>query len=125
MAGKIVNRKSPAEILTALDSKKRICSVITEGIHGCWYKEKDKPIFHMPAFIVNTVDTTGCGDVFHGAYAAALIRGESIATAVVQSSAAAAIKTTQPGGRKGIPYLEDLLGFCSQNKHIHPREINE
>jgi len=125
VAGKIVNRKSPAEILMALGSKKRICSVITDGIKGCWYKENDKPVFHMPAFKVDTVDTTGCGDVFHGAYAAALIRGESIATAVVQASATAAIKATQPGGRKGIPYLENLLDFCSQNEHIHPREINE
>ena len=125
IAGKIVNRKSPAEILMALDSEKRICSVVTDGTNGCWYKEKEKPIFHMPAFEVVTVDTTGCGDVFHGAYAAALIRGESISTAVLQSSAAAAIKATQPGGRKGIPYLENLLGFCRQNKHIHPRELNE
>jgi sulfofructose kinase len=125
MAAMIVNKKSPEGILMALDSQKRICSVITDGTNGCWYKEKDKPIFHMPAFKVDIVDTTGCGDVFHGAYAAALIRSESIPTAVLQASAAAAIKATQPGGRKGIPYLEDLLDFCSQNKHIHPQEINE
>ena len=125
VAALIVNKKSPEGILMALDSEKRICSVITDGTNGCWYKEKDKPIFHMPAFHVKTVDTTGCGDVFHGAYAAALIRGKNILTAVLQASAAAAIKATQPGGRNGIPYLENLLVFCHQNKHIHPREINE
>lgn len=123
MASKIVSKKKPDEILLALDSKKRICSAVTDGTNGCWYKEKGCPIFHMPAFKVNTVDTTGCGDVFHGAYAAALIRGESITTAVRQASAAAAIKTTQPGGRKGIPCLDDLLDFCSKNKNVKPREL--
>jgi len=71
------------------------------------------------------VDTTGCGDVFHGAYAAALIRGETITMAIRQASAAAAIKATQPGGRKGIPYLDDLFEFCEKNKDVKPRELTE
>jgi sulfofructose kinase len=49
------------------------------------------------------VDTTGCGDVFHGAYAACIAQGESVDTAVRIATAAAGIKATQPGGRAGIP----------------------
>ena len=125
MAAVITNKKLPAEILFVLDTRRRVCTVITDGSRGCWYKEKDQPIFYMPAFKVDTVDTTGCGDVFHGAYAAALIRGETISTAVLQASAAAAIKTTKPGGRDGIPNLKKLLDFCKRHEHIHPRVLNE
>ena len=78
MAAVITNKKSPDEILKALDAERRICTVITDGNRGCWFNEKDQLTFHMPAFKVDAVDTTGCGDVFHGAYAAALIRGESL-----------------------------------------------
>jgi sulfofructose kinase len=49
------------------------------------------------------VDTTGCGDVFHGAYAACIAQGESVDTTVRIATAAAGIKATQPGGRAGIP----------------------
>jgi sulfofructose kinase len=49
------------------------------------------------------VDTTGCGDVFHGAYAASLTQGESVSQAVRVATVAAGLKATQPGGRDGIP----------------------
>jgi sulfofructose kinase len=49
------------------------------------------------------VDTTGCGDVFHGAYAACIARGERVDMAIQVASAAAGLKATQPGGRRGIP----------------------
>ena len=125
MAAVITNKKSPDEILKALDAERRICTVITDGNRGCWFNEKDQPIFHMPAFKVDAVDTTGCGDVFHGAYAAALIRGETIPTAVLQASAAAAIKATKPGGRHGIPNLKKMLNFCEEHEHIHPRVLTK
>ena len=49
------------------------------------------------------VDTTGCGDVFHGAYAACVAKGETVHTAVQVATATAALKATKPGGRAGIP----------------------
>jgi sulfofructose kinase len=49
------------------------------------------------------VDTTGCGDVFHGAYAAGLARGEDVRAAIAVATAAAGIKATRRGGRAGIP----------------------
>lgn len=58
------------------------------------------------------VDTTGCGDVFHGAYAAAFTRGLP-AQARIRYAAAAALKATRPGPQSGIPTraeVEALLG---------------
>ena len=57
---------------------------------------------------MQAVDTTGCGDVFHGAYAACIARGESVARAVAVANVTAGLKATQPGGRSGIPDLETV-----------------
>jgi sulfofructose kinase len=57
----------------------------------------------VPALRVPVVDTTGCGDVFHGAYAACLASGGDVPTAVRFATVAASLKTRQPGGRAGIP----------------------
>ncbi len=67
------------------------------------------PCDHQPAFEVNVVDTTGCGDVFHGAYCALLAQGADLATRVRLASRAAALKATQPGGQAGAPTLAELL----------------
>lgn len=58
---------------------------------------------HVPAYAVDVVDTTGAGDVFHGAYALARSEGAGVPDAVRFASAAAALKCRAPGGRAGIP----------------------
>ena len=89
--------------------------VVTAGANGCWYSEHGGEVHHVPAYQVNVVDTTGCGDVFHGSYAAALARGESASRAVHVASASAAIKATLPGGRQGIPGLAAVEAFLKAN----------
>lgn len=69
----------------------------------------------VPAFQVETVDTNGCGDVFHGAYAASLVRGESIDAAIRVASAAAALKATVAGSRNGIPDRKTVDRFLTEN----------
>jgi sulfofructose kinase len=76
---------------------------VTAGDEGCWYAERDGAVKYVPALPVQVVDTTGCGDVFHGAYAACIARGESIAAAMQVATTAAGLKSMQPGGRSGIP----------------------
>jgi sulfofructose kinase len=93
----------------------RAAVVATMGDKGSWYISAEAPgqARHQEAFTVTVVDTTGCGDVFHGAYASCLARGEAMADRMRIASAAAAIKATRPGGQKGIPSraeVETLLG---------------
>jgi sulfofructose kinase len=57
----------------------------------------------MPAPRVEAVETTGCGDVFHGAYATALAAGPDIAVCLRFASAAAAVFATRPGGWRNLP----------------------
>lgn len=118
IAKAITDKNEPSEILKQLETPSRLCSVITQGDQGCWYKANKEPAYYLPAFPVNVVDTTGCGDVFHGAFSAALIHGKDHHQAVMWASAAAAIKATQLGGRKGIPNLPTLLRFIE----THPIE---
>jgi sulfofructose kinase len=66
---------------------------------------------NQPAYPVDAVDTTGAGDVFHGAYALAIGVGLAVIDAMAFAAAAAALKCTRPGGRAGIPTLEDCLAF--------------
>jgi ribokinase len=70
--------------------------------------------FHTPAFAVEAVDTTGAGDVFHGAYIVGLLHGWDLRTTALFSSAVSAMKCSQLGGRAGIPTLERVLVFLKE-----------
>ena len=94
----------------------RTCCAITAGAEGCWYAAQGQPAAHIPAYPVQVVDTTGCGDVFHGAYAFALSRGQRIGNALRLASAVAAMKARFPGGRAGIPRLEEVLKFMREHE---------
>ncbi|MDO4334022.1 MAG: carbohydrate kinase family protein [Eubacteriales bacterium] len=68
--------------------------------------------FTLPAFRVDAVDTVGAGDVFHGAFLAALLKGKTAKECARSASAVSAIKCTKIGGRAGIPdeqVLEEFL----------------
>jgi sulfofructose kinase len=67
--------------------------------------------FHTPAFKVNVVDTTGAGDVFHGAYLFGLVQGWDLARTARFASATAAIKCMHLGGRRGAPRYNDVIEF--------------
>ncbi len=88
--------------------------VITDGANGAWYRHAGKE-GHVPAFKVDVVDTTGAGDVFHGAYVYARQAGEPPSDAVRFASAVAALKCGEKGGRTGIPTLEQAKRFLNEN----------
>lgn len=104
-ACRLTGRSRIEELMDALCQAPRTATVITAGKQGCWFKEQGQEMQYFPAFTVPVVDTTGCGDVFHGSYAAAIARGESVRRSVAIASATAALKATQAGGRAGIPSL--------------------
>lgn len=89
--------------------------IVTAGAAGLWYRMADAAdVQHYPAFPVNTVDSTGCGDVFHGAYAAGLASGLGVPERIRIAAAAAAIKATTPGGQAGIPDRPRIEAFLEQ-----------
>jgi sulfofructose kinase len=68
-------------------------------------------LFLQHAYTVDTVDTTGAGDVFHGAFAFFLARGETLEEAVRYAAACSAMKCRALGGRRGIPTMDELARF--------------
>ncbi|MHB0885225.1 MAG: carbohydrate kinase family protein [Bacillota bacterium] len=72
--------------------------------------------FRLPAFPVEAVDTTGAGDVFHGAYIAGLCYGYDHRLATIYASAVAALKCQTPGGRRGIPNHQQTIAFLTQHQ---------
>jgi sulfofructose kinase len=80
---------------------------------------------YSPAFEVPCTDTTGAGDVFHGAFCYAMLANMPIQSALEFSNAAAAINCTAIGARGHIPNLsevENLIHFNAAPRH-EDREI--
>ncbi len=84
--------------------------VQTEGKDGS-YTVTRQECFHIPAFPIDVVDTTGAGDVFHGAYLAGLLHGWDLRRVAQFSTAVSAVKCTQLSGRRGIPCFEEAVAF--------------
>ena len=85
-------------------------AVITMGNRGGLHYD-GKEFGEYPIFDVPVVDSTGCGDVFHGAFITAMLRGLPLHDACVFSSAVSSLKCTKPGGRSGIPTLGEVSAF--------------
>ncbi len=90
----------------------RVAAVTLGGQGALWLD--DNGLHHQPAFASNVVDTTGAGDVFHGAYALALAEGMDIPSAMRFSSGVAALKCSHYGGRVGIPDRSEVEQFLSR-----------
>lgn len=76
----------------------------------------DDKYFEYPAFVVDAVDTTGAGDVFHGAFNYAYLQGWDVPRCARFSSAVSAIKCTRLGGRAGIPTADVVNRFLETGK---------
>jgi sugar/nucleoside kinase (ribokinase family) len=97
----------PATALKGLWHDRRDTAVVTCGRRGCYYLSGAGGPWHLPAFAIEAADTTGCGDVFHGAYASALARGQGLAERIRFASAAAALRAS----RAAIPYRAEVEQF--------------
>lgn len=86
--------------------------VVTRGEQGSITMSREQR-FATPAFEVPVVDTTGAGDVFHGAYLFGLLHDWRLEFVAEFAAAAAALKCGKLGGRAGIPNLESVTQFLA------------
>ncbi|MCD6163547.1 MAG: hypothetical protein J7K40_14195 [candidate division Zixibacteria bacterium] len=89
--------------------------VITLGADGVICAAEGK-FFHQDAFKTEVVDTTGAGDVFHGAFIYGLGKNWDLPEVIEFSSAAAALKCQRIGGRQGIPAVDEVVQFIEESK---------
>jgi sulfofructose kinase len=114
-AAQLTGLSDPAAAARALWHPACSAIVVTAGADGCWAVSGPAScsVDHQPAFSVPVVDTTGCGDVFHGAYASALARRAALRERLRVASAAAAIKAGRGSGQSGLAdrvAIDDFLG---------------
>ena len=91
------------------------CVAVTLGARGLEFLDGDR-FGRMEAFRVDVVDTTGAGDVLHGAFCWGLVEGLPLEENLRFASAAAALKCRHLGGRAGIPRREEVVRFLQQNQ---------
>lgn len=95
---------------------------ITRGEAGCqvWSPHEPAPCWY-PAFEVETVDTTGCGDVFRGAILASLLGdppAADLGSAVRFGAAAAALQAMAEGAQPAVPDLAGVQSFLASGPRV-------
>ncbi len=105
-------KESPEDAVMTILGSERAVACVTDSANGCWFAERGGKVQYLPAFKVEEiVDSTGCGDVFHGVYASALVQGYPVAERMRRAAAAAAIKLGRPGAQNGAPISAELDEF--------------
>jgi sulfofructose kinase len=89
--------------------------IITVGDRGLFWRNVSGS-GRQKAYTVRAVDTTGAGDVFHGALAACLAQKKEWLESLSYASAAGALCCTKIGARLGIPTKEEVEEFLATQK---------
>ena len=86
--------------------------IMTVGKEGVVYGDGDD-VVHVSGFTVSAVDTTGAGDTFNGAFAAARCDGLPLKEAVRFANAAAALSVQKIGAQGGMPWRSEVEEMLS------------
>ncbi len=112
-AADLLGRDDPEAALERLRSRPGQVVGVTLGADGVVADDGARRV-RVPAFEVPVADTTGAGDVFHGAYAVAVARGWELKPALAFASAAAALACTVFGSRSGVPTEAEVRGLLRE-----------
>ena len=88
--------------------------VVTQGKKGGLLYQGDD-IVSYPIYPAKVVDSNGSGDVFHGAFATAVVKGFDYENCCHFSSAVSAIKCTGVGARESVPDFETVKKYLKEN----------
>jgi len=106
---RMTGEKNPLKSLPRLLNQfKNRLIVTTLGAHGALAWDGDSFVT-SPGFQVDAIDTTGAGDIFHGAFVYGLRRKMRMKEILEFSCAAAALNCTAVGARAGIPRIAQVL----------------
>jgi sulfofructose kinase len=76
-----------------------------------------KDCIRFPGYPVEAVDTTGAGDVFHGAFLYGLIQNWPLARIMSFANAAGAINCTHVGASSNLPRLQEVLDLIASARN--------
>ena len=104
----------PAEDAARLLLNKGLKGVILKrGSQGSYIATASGESTLVPAFPVEAIDTVAAGDCFNGAFAVALLEGNSPAAAARFAAAAAAISVTRRGAQAAMPTRAEVDAFLA------------
>jgi sugar/nucleoside kinase (ribokinase family) len=93
---------------------------MTLGREGALVYQQGR-FYYSPGFVVETVDTTGAGDVFHGAFIYGLLADWGMARVLDFSNAMAALNCTALGARGGIKSQAEAEHLMATGaRHVNP-----
>ena len=115
------NKDLESSAKALLNSGPRVV-VITLGAEGAFCKTA-RESFHQPAFQVKVVDTTGCGDVFHGGFIYGLLQNWPLKVVAEFASSVAALNCRALGGRSAAPTLSEVEEFLLERNSVKLKEI--
>ena len=118
----LTGMSEPGDVLRALGDLCPGQVLVTDGIQGSWALDREAGgIIHQPAFVVDPVDTTGCGDAFHAGYIVGVLEGWPLALRMEFGSLLASRVAGRVGGRTALPSRKnDLIrNDISSNLHQH------
>jgi sugar/nucleoside kinase (ribokinase family) len=102
-AGRTILKKGPSIVAMKLGRK------------GCLVMDKNDELL-VPAFNVETIDTTGAGDAYNAGFLAGHLKGWDLKRSAEFATAAAALKIMKVGARNGLPRIGELEAFM---RHEH------
>ncbi len=112
--GRWTGEADPFRALEFIQNEYRLkVAAMTLGSFGALARVGGK-FFYSPGFAVNAVDTTGAGDVFHGAFCYAVLQAMEMGAALDFSNAMAALNCTRLGARGGIAGVEEIRALMGK-----------
>lgn len=103
---------TPRDFAAALHLRRGCAVVVTLGESGA-LAAAQRMLWSTPAPNTRVVDSTGAGDAFAGALAAALDRGASWPRALVEGVAAGSIACTARGAQDALPSAADIAALAT------------
>lgn len=100
----------PRTALAALDGAAPLIAC-TWGVDGVYWQDQYDQ-HHIPAFDIETVDTTGAGDAFHGAFALGIAEGLKAKQNMRRACATGALTCLKSGARNALPTRKAVDALC-------------
>ncbi len=104
-ATRILFEKYAPEVIVITQGKRG--GIVFDGKEMSSYQIIDTPV----------VDSNGSGDVFHGAYAFALLQGWDFRKCAMFANATSSLKCTRVGARAAVPSYEEVINILKENGH--------
>jgi 2-dehydro-3-deoxygluconokinase len=108
----LLGDREPDALVDALLARGAACVALKLGPDGVLVATADERRL-VPGFVVESVDATGAGDTFDGAFVAEMLRGAPLSAAARYANAAAALSTRGYGAVEPIPRRADVERFLA------------